>query len=460
MQEITYTPSQKHMIFSAKGLIDQALKTKDFLEVRIIGSAGTGKTTVMKAVLENILPHRKRVTITAPTHKALSVIKDKVPYGYSEKVYFKTLASFLCMASMMDMETEETKFTFTPKTESAFDYCDILVVDEASMIPKVQYKKLHELAKLYSKIMIFVGDSKQLPPVGEKISVATEPLYDSNSTTYRLTEIVRQGAGNPIIELSNNIPEVAKFQNNITEDRLGYFYTRDRDAVIQNLAKGHGSEMIKYLGWKNNVVDEMNAAVREYVYGPNPDRFYEGETIIINGNGANVKNNQEVEIERIDKEKQTFSVMTKKHYEEILDDKIKKMKLEKNTDGLHFNNNGDLVFSAEYYSLNKDLVYILEEHLEKQFRQAVKLLKTLYKARKIVWGQVCAFEERFVRFKYGYALTIHKSQGSTYRTVIVDLKDVSHNKPEYDRMIYTAITRASDRVIFYYKHSKTKEENE
>lgn len=49
-------------------------------------------------------------------------------------------------------------------------------------------------------------------------------------------------------------------------------------------------------------------------------------------------------------------------------------------------------------------------------------------------------------------------QGSTYQNVIVDLKDIHRNKKEYAQMLYTAITRASEKVIFYYNVDKKDDE--
>lgn len=48
-------------------------------------------------------------------------------------------------------------------------------------------------------------------------------------------------------------------------------------------------------------------------------------------------------------------------------------------------------------------------------------------------------------------------QGSTFKNVIINLKDLERNKQEFDEILYTAITRASDKVIFYYPVKKDNE---
>jgi len=67
------------------------------------------------------------------------------------------------------------------------------------------------------------------------------------------------------------------------------------------------------------------------------------------------------------------------------------------------------------------------------------------------------FEERnkflasFASFKYNHALTVHKSQGSTYKTTVLNIRDISFNQNEKEkqRLFYTGITRASDLLILY-----------
>ena len=460
MNQIKYTLSQEFMINSAGGLITKSLKDKAFLEVRIIGSAGTGKTTVMKGLVNSLLKLKKSICITAPTHKALSVIQEKTDYNYSNRVVYKTLASFLSMSLQMDLLTEETVFTFSPKTDFAFDTVDILIVDEASMVPKDQFDKIREIAERMHAVIIWVGDSKQLPPVKENTSLATEDITNSNCITYTLKEIVRQTEGNPIIELSQNLPEIKTFLGKVNSDNQGYFFTMDREMVIQNLAKGGGSEAIKFLSWKNEVVDEMNTSVRESIYGPNPQLFYPGESIIINGSTNKVKNNTEVEITKVERNTSIIEdIIPIALFNRIKDElPITKMKISTESDNL-FITDTKLRLKVDAYRLNNGQFSVLHKSSEKYFNQVVKILKLLYKKKMVSWSDVCRFQEKYVKFKYGYALTIHKSQGSTYKNVIIDLKDVYRNKSEYDRMIYTAITRASDRVIFYYKPNEV-ENNE
>lgn len=454
MQEINYTPSQENLIFSGENIITRALKEKTFHELRVIGSAGTGKTTIMKALVDKIIPTRKKICIAAPTHKALSVIKSKTDYEYRDGVKYATIASFLRMESKLDYATDQTVFTFSNKTVYSFLDTDILLVDEASMISKEQHDKIIELAKADNKIVIWVGDSKQLPPVGEKFSLATEEKFSDTCRTLVLTEIVRQGEGNPIIDISQNLDKVKLFENNVIDGK-GYFYTGDRGAVVRNLAQGRGSDKIRFLAWRNDTVDAMNKQVRLYIYGPNPDDFYPGESIIVNGNGRGVKNNQEILIVSVQEKEMNIKLITRELYDTIKDDpKIKRISL--THPYLKFDDAGVLYVKVFFTYLNYGLLSVLKPSSEKFFNNAVKIMKVLYKNRKISYPQLLEFQEQFVKFKYGYAMSVHKSQGSTFENVIIDLKDVSKNHSEFNRMLYTAITRASNKVIFYYN----KESNE
>ena len=61
------------------------------------------------------------------------------------------------------------------------------------------------------------------------------------------------------------------------------------------------------------------------------------------------------------------------------------------------------------------------------------------------------FLSTFASFKYNHALTIHKSQGSTYKTTVLNVRDINFNQKEKEkqRLFYTGVTRASDLLILY-----------
>src|SRR5690606_31384906 len=125
--------------------------------------------------------------------------------------------------------------------------------------------------------IIFIGDSEQLNPIGEEFS----PIFNMNYPNVKLEEIIRQGIGNPIIDLSRNLDWIKKREPNIVDGGYGYVYQNDRTKIINNLAAVNGTDDLKYLAYHRNEAASMNRRVREVLYGANPDKVELGETLIM-----------------------------------------------------------------------------------------------------------------------------------------------------------------------------------
>jgi superfamily I DNA/RNA helicase len=96
-------------------------------------------------------------------------------------------------------------------------------------------------------------------------------------------------------------------------------------------------------------------------------------------------------------------------------------------------------------------VFIIHEDAEKQLNAVLTLLKYSCLNKKIKWTYKNAFEDRFAKVKYNHAITVHKSQGSTYKQAILNVGNINRNpsQKEKTRLFYTGITRASDLLILY-----------
>ena len=160
-EKLEYKPSQKKVINEVVSFLTaQALISTNKRKIfKIIGSAGTGKTTIIKAIIEQLLPLNKRISVVAPTYKALSVIQEKTDFTYQQKVKYSTLASLLKMGKVIDQETGESSFTFTSATYSyALSDTDLVFIDEASMVNKEQYEILLKISEEKKVNIIFIGE--------------------------------------------------------------------------------------------------------------------------------------------------------------------------------------------------------------------------------------------------------------------------------------------------------------
>lgn len=102
----------------------------------LIGGAGTGKSYVTAAIIDQLKKNNKEIAILAPTHKAKEALQEKLNFGI-----VKTIHSFV---------------------HNPF-YCDVIVIDESGMLSTPLFKKLMDVYK--GQQLIFVGDKNQIPPV-------------------------------------------------------------------------------------------------------------------------------------------------------------------------------------------------------------------------------------------------------------------------------------------------------
>lgn len=406
------------------------------------GSAGTGKTTLIGWIVEALQSELKETTgknykalMTAPTNKAVEVLREKGAICQAIYSDYCTLHSALCLRYTIDEKSGEEVFAPDKSNrEIRLTGTTILVVDEASMIGAelLQYVEQQIEKKPYLKV-IFIGDIKQLPPVNEE----TSPIFTKGYHRLSLKEIIRQAAENPIIPLSNDIYQLNNFKDHINAKGLGYTFTKDRSAIIRHFVKHRDDLGVRYLGYTNACVNAFNEEVRREIFH-HPNKIEMGETIIfdrpfevieLDDLGDPYKyiytNNQEVLVEQI----------------EVRDEEIS---FPSNKDG------GKQKLRLKYYWVNESFP-ILHSDSEYLFADLLETLRRKAINRDFFWRDLYLVRDHFVAFKHRYALTVHKAQGSTYREVFLDYDDMMRNRkiPEREKMLYTAVTRASQNLTIW-----------
>lgn len=412
--------------------------------IRLVGSAGTGKTYLVGELVRlfkkdrTINPDYNNGTtyVTAPTNKALAILKSKVDVP----VAFSTIHSALKLRRYTNPKSGHTSFvrqkTFTKfRKGDEFDQCKIAVIDEASMLEsKIEGNGLLQddpnyiagYLNEYNFPIIYVGDKKQLNPVNEPIS----PVWIKDYPEVELTEIIRQGAGNPIIELSRDLDMIYFKQPNIING-IGYTYSNARQQLVDDLAEVNGTDELKYLSYMNTDIDSMNLEVRQRRYG-SPKRIEEGETIVFNSPMGEFYTNREVKVESVDIITGNIMIPTEKTKFYSSDEPsgpMDKLKI-------------------KYYRVN-DAFNVIHEHSDDIFKSIFTTVKDNcanygwdFRARDFI-------VEQYADIKYNHAITVHKSQGSTYKEAIVNIQNIDYNKDvnERERLLYTAVTRASNVLI-------------
>lgn len=177
----------------------------------ITGGPGTGKTTIIKCVLEVYKHHKKKVVLCAPTGRAAKRMSETT----GEEA--KTIHRLLEIGKI-----EEDKLGSIDEDIAPIDV-DVLVIDEMSMVDVFLMNYIAKAVFLGTKI-IFVGDANQLPSVGPG-SILKDLIASERFATVSLNKIFRQAAKSKIIvnahDVNNGISFIGKPED---KDKLNDFF--------------------------------------------------------------------------------------------------------------------------------------------------------------------------------------------------------------------------------------------
>jgi exodeoxyribonuclease-5 len=434
------------------------------------GAAGTGKTYLTTSLVEALLGTRingafqGKIYVTATTNKAVAVLEEKCDV-ISNRIEFKTIHSLLGLKEDNDehgnifFKVSELSNPIPPSTVAIF-------IDEASMIDKYLLKIIRQRIESSEVKVIFIGDFHQIPPVGEpKSQLCIESVQkDMKLKKGKLTTIVRQAEGSPIIKLATYIRENENsqklnydYQTEITD--IGSMICMDRAekqpvlSTITYLMKSEyfkeNPDYAKVIAWRNDTVNRMNIILRKLIYGEvlAKEMLVVGEKLIANKPIMDNHNplgqpivlfttNSEFEVE-------TFSIKTKKiddmefkYYETTVIQKVYNSVTQKQDE---IREEIDIIHPQSASKWKKFLDSLAEHAVAKKGHPNAKFL----------WRLFFKSKQNFADVKYNYCLTAHKSQGSTFTNTFVIEKDILANStmPERNCILYVACTRPSTNLI-------------
>ena len=472
-QSIKFTEDQTAAIDELISFIATSWSEKDFIR-GLCGPGGTGKTFVTKYIIENCKYSYSVIKCTAPTHKACRVLGSAIGNNKNVDTVQSTFGLRLDLR-LEDFDPERPQFN--PIAGPKLDNIKLLIVDEASMLPTKLVKYIIDTCKKLNIKIIFQGDSSQLPPVGEKQSFAFLKCYK----IHYLNEIVRQGDNNPIKDILAILREDIKnktyrFLEYAFKNKDKYFYNELNEGYIicgkskfkELIDKSFSDEeytknidMYRIIAYTNNCVSSWNNYIRHSIIKDSEkgiitknDLIMSYETIVDEYMSIIINNSEEYIIKDItnfvdDKygfkgylvkfqmihggfiTKPLFIIdhrdrFTIQKYDKVINDLIVSAKsASASTRGARW---------KEYYTFKKK--YLLATNV-------------INKSGKIIYSR---------DIDYGFAITAHKAQGSTYDTVFVDMNNMvfdSNNVPYADqdellRRLYVACSRARKNLILCY----------
>ncbi len=369
--------------FNIKYNDDQLQAIKSAIEEKLLiitGGPGTGKTTIMKGIIEAYRELEKlsysslleKVALLAPTGRAAKRMSEET----SLPAY--TIHRFL------KWNKESNKFQINEYHKSKVEF---IIVDEASMVDTLLFSSLLKGISVNTKI-ILVGDDEQLPSVGAG-NVLHDLINSNVNRINRLTKLYRQSSNSNIIKLAYDIRGESINYNNFNKDEdLTFIESNEIDIIkeIEEIAKTYQDVSYKdfqilvpmYKGI--NGIDNINEKIKD-IYNP--------------------KSNDKKEI-----------VIGDTNFRE--NDKVIQL-TNQPEDNIY---NGDIGIIDKIVTGSKKEIYIDYD------------------------GNIVKYvPSSFNNFRLAYAISIHKSQGSEFDYVVLPIIR-SYNRMLYKKLIYTAVTRS------------------
>lgn len=461
---ITYNKEQQSAIINAVSFLKTNTDPTQYYVIE--GKAGTGKTTIAKEILKEF--EDEQIYVAAVSHKAKGVIKNSFGDDTRGKKFF-SIAGLLGMRGVNDNDTQTTKFYVGLKVPLLDNPPALLVIDEASMITEDVLKKIIDINSSLSRPfqMLFLGDIGQIQPIRDDQSEfyrthknllnKKSDIFNSKHKSKLITR-VRQGEANPILPYADYFwensqkenPELNPTQhivrNNQITDKGSLLFSNSEAEVlnsvikaVKNAAEKGLTNHVKIVTYHVNEKTELNQKIHEALFGKDSD-YSKGDMLILNSPydlpdvNATMENSSEIQIKSIqDTDVDEFGVHT----------------LYLDTNGTAYTRTGNEQKDCVIQVVSRNDIGLYNQKLQELASYAKR--QTNRALKKQAWGDFWEYKGRYADVDFGYAITAHKSQGSTYDIVVVDEKDImgttATSNQEKSELIYTALTRPRKTAI-------------
>ena len=426
--------------------------SKDYQTLFLLkGYAGTGKTSAISALVLNLNKTNKKAVLLAPTGRAAKVISgySKVPaYTIHKKIYFPK-------------KQQNGSVDFVLKTNKHRN--TIFIVDEASMIPdRPQNGKLFEQGSLLDDLisyvysgyhckLVLVGDTAQLPPVKLSISPALDENrlefdFDKNIYKIELNEVTRQHENSGI--LSNATILRTLIDSDVTNFTFDMNYPDivrlidgyDIQDAISECYENDGVEDTAFIVRSNKRANQYNQQIRSHIRGKE-NEISTGDYIMVvknnyywlneSSSAGFIANGDTCEVLRINSIKELYGF----RFAEV------EIRMIDYPDQPPFETVLILdTLSSEKPSLTYEETNKLYEAVREDYAHEKSKYKQLLLVKKNVFFNA-------LQVKFSYAITCHKSQGGQWKTIFIEQPYLPEGpSKEYFRWLYTAVTRAQEKL--------------
>ncbi|MDC4242122.1 ATP-dependent RecD-like DNA helicase [Clostridium tertium] len=366
----------------------------------ITGGPGTGKTTIIKSIIEIYENNGMKVLLGAPTGRAAKRMTEST--GREAKTIHR----------LLEMGVSEDENSYYGKGESEPLEADVIIIDEASMIDIMLMHSLLKAIKLGTRLII-VGDVDQLPSVGA--GNVLKDLIESNFIkVVRLKDIFRQGEESLIVTNAHKI-------NN---GEMPYINRRDGDFFFEN--KDNVDLIL------STIIDLINRRLPNFKKAW--DKYRDIQILTPTRKGILGVQNLNNKLQEVLNPKSPSK--REKELKEVIfreGDKVMQTKNNYSLKWIRVNGSGE---NEGVGVFNGDMGFI------QSINEEEKTITIIFDdERKVVYDYIYLDE-----LELAYAITIHKSQGSEFKVIITPAfmgSPLLMNK----NLLYTAITRAKELVV-------------
>tara|TARA_R110001632_G_scaffold165183_1_gene283685 strand:- start:5324 stop:6751 length:1428 start_codon:yes stop_codon:yes gene_type:complete len=463
LQKFPYLPTlkQSELFLLLVDFIFSEDKNSLFL---LKGYAGTGKTSTISTLVNNLWKAEKKAVLLAPTGRAakvISVYSKKPAFTIHKKIYFPKKQQ----NGSIDFMLKPNKHTNT-----------VFIVDEASMIPdRPQNAKLFETGSLLDDLisyvysgknckLILIGDTAQLPPVKLSISPALEEDrleidYHKNVKKIELDEVTRQHENSGILANATVLRTLIDNDNSNFQFDLkfpdiirledGY----DIEDAIVSCYDNDGVEDTAFIVRSNKRANQYNQQIRLNIRGQENEISTGDFVMVVKNNyywlnesseAGFIANGDTCEILRINAIKELYGFRFAEVELRMID----------------YPNQQPFETVLILDTLTSETPSLSYEESNKLY----EAVREDYASEKSKYKQLLAVKKNkyfnALQVKFSYAITCHKSQGGQWKTIFIEQPYLPEGpSKEYLRWLYTAVTRAKEKLYLIGFKEESFEEN-
>ena len=361
----------------------------------LTGGPGTGKTTTLNAIIKMFENRDLEIELAAPTGRAAKRMTELT--GREAKTIHR----------LLEVEWGEGEEQHFSRNEKNPLNCDVIIVDESSMIDVLLFDSLLKALRLSCRI-ILVGDSDQLPSIGAG-NLLNDILISGIFPSIRLKKVFRQAGRSRIITNAHTIINGMKPDFSAKDSDCFFMHRADRYSVSRTVLELVCERLPAAYGF--DPVKDIQVLC--------PSRLLETGTVNLNNMLQSALNPH-----TSDKPQLPFKGIFFREGDKV-------MQVKNNYDLQYRKDNGEYGTGV----FNGDVGYITD------IDRRGGILKVRFDDRVVTY-----FSEDLSQLEQAYAVTVHKSQGSEYDCVVLPLFDVP-SKLKYRNLLYTAVTRAKKLLV-------------